>query len=240
MRNGFWHLTRLNAYNPKHNGSAALCAVQRSEGGALCYVVLIYLEDIKLKAYSEKAKELDEKIRGVSDKLNSLDLNYLYLLRVNENGARVVLRYDIRINDFCVISKKAANDIGLIINNLPDYYEFKKVQSALTRKIQSLFFEYRKTQRDVYKEIKNNLTYPLYKARRENYDCYLASIEWLEKRKECVLIHGDKCLDCGNDYQDIHHLHYESVGCENAKTDIVPLCKPCHAIRHKIDGIYYT
>ena len=71
-------------------------------------------------------------------------------------------------------------------------------------------------------------------------------------RKECIKIHGTKCMICGFDAKEIYgdeyegkiHVHHRTpiheIGKEykvNPKTDLIPVCPNCHMILHtKIDG----
>ena len=67
------------------------------------------------------------------------------------------------------------------------------------------------------------------------YKKYLASDEWLAKRKRVILRAQGLCEGCReNDATVVHHLSYEHVG-EEFLFELVALCKECHARVHEKD-----
>lgn len=69
---------------------------------------------------------------------------------------------------------------------------------------------------------------------RSDYQRYLASEAWQEKRREALRIHGHKCQRCGSDFRlEVHHKSYESGwGNENVESDLEVLCPSCHRQEH--------
>lgn len=70
-----------------------------------------------------------------------------------------------------------------------------------------------------------------------DYDEYIKSDEWRQKRPKILALKGNKCAICGNYYGlDIHHLNYDSLGYEenNNFADVIPLCRGCHRKIHDI------
>lgn len=67
---------------------------------------------------------------------------------------------------------------------------------------------------------------------RPKYNEYLQSPEWMKKRKECIAIHGDRCVNCSGHYDHVHHLNYERLGNECPEFDLIPLCSACHKKVH--------
>jgi hypothetical protein len=62
-----------------------------------------------------------------------------------------------------------------------------------------------------------------------DYKEYISSSGWKAKREERLQIDEYKCVVCkGNDGLQVHHLHYETLGNENARTDLVTACRKCH------------
>ena len=109
--------------------------------------------------------------------------------------------------------------------NVHDLQEFSEVEDDykfLKRFIYRMFARY---------DIKSPLNTKLFVG----YDAYLNSEQWAEKRRQTILYHGNKCKDCGDNAIDIHHLHYKTLYFENPKTDLIPLCRTCHAKRHGHD-----
>ncbi len=72
---------------------------------------------------------------------------------------------------------------------------------------------------------------------RVNYDEYLQSPEWREKRLQVLERDGHTCQVCcisGRDVE-VHHLTYRSLGDEPLE-DLITVCKACH---HVISSIEY-
>lgn len=67
------------------------------------------------------------------------------------------------------------------------------------------------------------------------YREYLNSPEWQGRRTACLERDGGRCRECGDDGTlaplEAHHLTYERVGHE-LLSDLVTLCRPCHAHAH--------
>lgn len=61
-----------------------------------------------------------------------------------------------------------------------------------------------------------------------NYDEYLNSIYWKEKREWILKVFEHKCQKCGStESLQVHHINYNSLGNEN-QHDVTVLCKKCH------------
>lgn len=68
---------------------------------------------------------------------------------------------------------------------------------------------------------------------RAEYDEYLASPEWRDKRRSALAHYGHACTRCGSTgpILDIHHRHYRTFGFESVQ-DLDVLCRPCHDKEH--------
>lgn len=65
-----------------------------------------------------------------------------------------------------------------------------------------------------------------------NYNDYLLSNHWYNKRKSYFKTYEKKCNHCGTDKEiHLHHLTYENIGNESFN-DLMPLCKDCHSKEH--------
>lgn len=63
-----------------------------------------------------------------------------------------------------------------------------------------------------------------------DYERYLQTPEWQKKRTERLKIDNFKCTVCGRPMDlQVHHLNYDNIGHENVYTDLITLCKYCHA-----------
>ena len=72
---------------------------------------------------------------------------------------------------------------------------------------------------------------------RPDYYTYIKSAKWWRKRNKALAIHGNKCSICGStDNLHVHHKHYRTLGRENPRTDLQPLCGGCHANHHGKDS----
>lgn len=70
---------------------------------------------------------------------------------------------------------------------------------------------------------------------RAEYQLYLQSIKWKNKRQQVFQKYGKQCVLCGNSNEKdlvIHHRRYDNVGNEPTE-DLIPLCKSCHSSYHK-------
>jgi hypothetical protein len=62
-----------------------------------------------------------------------------------------------------------------------------------------------------------------------NYQEYIGSNAWSIKRTQRLEIDGYKCVVCkGDNGLQVHHLHYETLGNEDALHDLVTVCGKCH------------
>lgn len=66
------------------------------------------------------------------------------------------------------------------------------------------------------------------------YEDYLQTPHWKEKRRQALLLANYHCSRCNSiDNLEVHHLHYDTRGEENAAIDLQVLCYACH------DEIHY-
>jgi hypothetical protein len=64
------------------------------------------------------------------------------------------------------------------------------------------------------------------------YAEYLSSDHWREFRESILQFWSRQCcLCCATNGIEVHHRHYETIGCESI-TDCVPLCSGCHELFH--------
>jgi 5-methylcytosine-specific restriction endonuclease McrA len=70
--------------------------------------------------------------------------------------------------------------------------------------------------------------------RKQDYQDYLASNEWQEKRLEVLERDDFTCQHCGIEATEVHHLTYARIFHE-ALDDLVSLCRDCHAEIHDHD-----
>ena len=65
------------------------------------------------------------------------------------------------------------------------------------------------------------------------YESYLKSDEWRDKKNRRMKIDGYKCRACGSTHNlQVHHLNYYSVGHEDVWKDIATICDDCHVLIH--------
>lgn len=67
-----------------------------------------------------------------------------------------------------------------------------------------------------------------------NYENYINSAEWDERREKYFSTHERKCYFCGstNNVQ-LHHVTYENLGSESDE-ELEPLCRDCHMALHRV------
>ena len=77
---------------------------------------------------------------------------------------------------------------------------------------------------------------------KEEYQEYLQSPEWAERKKYRLLVDNGVCQCCGThgsvfNKLTIHHLDYHNIGNENESVlmnSTVTLCELCHAAIHRV------
>lgn len=63
------------------------------------------------------------------------------------------------------------------------------------------------------------------------YEEYIRTELWKNKRRERLIIDDNECqLCCSKEGLQIHHKHYNSLGNEDVKKDLLTLCQRCHDI----------
>jgi hypothetical protein len=68
------------------------------------------------------------------------------------------------------------------------------------------------------------------------YQDYINSFEWKEKRREVFSHYGQICQACkiSSKTLDVHHKTYKNFGKNEPMEDVVPLCRDCHEDIHQI------
>lgn len=138
---------------------------------------------------------------------------------------------------FTMLKMSEIKSMGVNVESLPEYSEFSETLRMLQEPARSYFKQAKEMARLELKRAKEEFLTPFYRARRNVYDDYMSSKEWAIKRQECLSCHGDKCVFCGADFSEIHHLHYDTLGDEDPAADIVPICSKCHREAHGIDSL---
>lgn len=69
--------------------------------------------------------------------------------------------------------------------------------------------------------------------RKTNYDSYLNSQEWFNRRKERLGLDRYTCVICKSRATQVHHLSYANIFNE-PMSDLQSVCKPCHKRLHRI------
>lgn len=74
---------------------------------------------------------------------------------------------------------------------------------------------------------------------KAQYEAYLISPQWHQKRQERLAFDGSRCRGCGRLHTpeqplDCHHINYYHFGEENIMTDLVSLCRKCHKLTHRV------
>lgn len=63
------------------------------------------------------------------------------------------------------------------------------------------------------------------------YEQYITTELWKRKRAERLSIDDNQCqLCCSTEGLQIHHKHYNTLGDEDAKKDLITLCQRCHDV----------
>lgn len=68
------------------------------------------------------------------------------------------------------------------------------------------------------------------------YADYLRSPEWRAKADAVLERDRGRCRRCDAAAEDVHHLTYERIFCEDLD-DLIALCRTCHELDHKRLGL---
>ncbi len=68
------------------------------------------------------------------------------------------------------------------------------------------------------------------------YEEYMKTDAWNNKRMERIKMDGYKCQLCGSAKNlCVHHITYDRIGCEKMD-DLITVCKKCHEKLHEADN----
>ncbi|MGD9657382.1 MAG: HNH endonuclease [Methylocystis sp.] len=69
-------------------------------------------------------------------------------------------------------------------------------------------------------------------SNQKEYDAYLRTKKWTEKRRKVIERAGGLCEGCRErPPEDVHHLSYDHI-CDEFLFELVALCRPCHEKIH--------
>lgn len=81
--------------------------------------------------------------------------------------------------------------------------------------------------KDLYRRI-----YP----HQQNYNQYLSSPEWKERRKAILKRDNFQCQMCGTGKNlRVHHIHYSEILGTEPDEDLITVCDDCHKRIHRLD-----
>jgi 5-methylcytosine-specific restriction endonuclease McrA len=96
------------------------------------------------------------------------------------------------------------------------------------RQIKKYYLKSKPKKRKVKKKSRKKKPY----NKKHEYNLYLKSKEWRDKRKDVLARDGDRCIFCFSDNDlHVHHLTYENFKNEPL-SDLVTLCSVCHKGEH--------
>jgi 5-methylcytosine-specific restriction endonuclease McrA len=80
------------------------------------------------------------------------------------------------------------------------------------------------------KEFPNEMeTYKSFEKKQQEYNSYIQSDEWKDKRRQRLNYDAHRCINCGSKVGvEVHHKNYDCFGGEDVKQDLVTLCRKCH------------
>lgn len=71
----------------------------------------------------------------------------------------------------------------------------------------------------------------------KQYEEYLKSDEWEQKKEQRMKVDNYSCVMCGRNREhcrtlQVHHISYKRLGHENIFTDLCTVCGSCHKKLH--------
>ena len=83
----------------------------------------------------------------------------------------------------------------------------------------------------LYNHYYKKYKYDYEEYRKENYNNYINSDRWKEKRNEIMDAYNGICQICADRAVHVHHLSYKNFTCESFD-ELLPLCLECHQQMH--------
>ena len=68
-----------------------------------------------------------------------------------------------------------------------------------------------------------------------SYASYIGSPAWRTKRRERLALDKGRCVVCGARAVNVHHLTYRNLGNEDARRELVSVCRVCHKLMDAIE-----
>ena len=68
-----------------------------------------------------------------------------------------------------------------------------------------------------------------------DYAAYIGSPAWRTKRRERLALDKGRCVVCKARAVNVHHLTYRNLGNEDARHDLVSVCRVCHKLMDAIE-----
>jgi 5-methylcytosine-specific restriction endonuclease McrA len=85
----------------------------------------------------------------------------------------------------------------------------------------------------LYYSLLKPMSVKVQKVHKKQYEEYLKTTKWRNKREELFSLRGKKCEVCGSEKLiQVHHLTYKNIFNEPLE-DLKVLCKNCHTEAHK-------
>jgi len=69
-----------------------------------------------------------------------------------------------------------------------------------------------------------------------NHQAYLETDDWARRRQKIVIRDLGRCVGCGENGRDVHHIHYRTLGHETGD-ELVLLCRECHSKEHRVSRL---
>lgn len=111
------------------------------------------------------------------------------------------------------------DDLEVLTHAQPEHAQFERVGRIMER---------------YFKAQAEGVAPEIIEARQLEYQTYLATPTWQQKRQQILLRAAGRCEKChaANTLLEVHHLTYARRGAE-LETDLVALCPACHEEVHR-------
>jgi hypothetical protein len=67
---------------------------------------------------------------------------------------------------------------------------------------------------------------------KSNHAFYLQSAQWKKVRSVVLNRDNNKCVKCGSAATEVHHKHYNLLGCDGEEESCISICRGCHQKEH--------
>jgi hypothetical protein len=106
---------------------------------------------------------------------------------------------------------------------------------VLAAAFDTIYYRKERARQDEIRDLESQIR----RCRRAQYDAYLLTDDWRDKRRERLIVDDHQCQlrlpGCLGKASQVHHVTYDRLFAEELE-DLLSVCQPCHQKRHAHAG----